>query len=135
MNSIEWSERFSVGVAELDAQHRRLIAIINRLLESAELKLESEILSDTFNELTQYALEHFRLEEQMMRAVGYPDLEAHQNAHESFLVRVAELGMETWSGHTEVPAALVTLLTDWLQDHLLKVDMAYKPHLAARPRD
>ncbi len=129
-----WSERFSVGVPELDEQHRTIHRLLSRLLDLADAKIDievdAEVVSDTLTELTRYTQEHFQLEESLMSEAGFPELEEHQAYHEQFIEQVAELSMATWTGQPQTPAELLLLLERWLQDHILQVDMRYREHLS-----
>ena len=73
MEKILWGEGFSVGVQELDAQHKQIITIINTLLEMNNTQSGSEIISETLTKMNQYAAEHFNKEEQYMLDYGYPE--------------------------------------------------------------
>jgi hemerythrin len=57
---IGWEDGFSVGVAEIDAQHRRLIATIGALADSMAKGAESSSLEGVFSELAAYANAHSR---------------------------------------------------------------------------
>ena len=73
MEKIIWDEGFSVGVPEMDRQHRQIIYLINSLIEKQYIAVDSEIISDTLARMLEYANEHFRREEQYMLESGYPD--------------------------------------------------------------
>lgn len=44
MEKIIWDEGFSVGVSEMDRQHRRIIELINSLIEKQDIRRCSPIL-------------------------------------------------------------------------------------------
>ena len=77
MEQIIWTEEFSVGVKRLDEQHKRLIAMINRLMGAPRAKTRSERISDLLSDMTKYAQEHFQTEEDLMRQYDYPHLYKH----------------------------------------------------------
>ena len=70
MEKIMWDETFSVGVRDLDAQHKQIIILVNTLIEMSDAKVDSEIISDTLTKMTQYAIDHFKKEEQYMLEYG-----------------------------------------------------------------
>ncbi len=85
MAFLEWNPRFSVKIAEIDQQHKKLIGLINRLHESMqpvsnhdELKTAIKELSTqalVINEMVEYSSYHFFTEEKYMRQYMYPGYE------------------------------------------------------------
>ena len=63
MEKIIWDEGFSVGVRDLDEQHKRIVTVVNTLIDMIDTKVDSEIISDTLTKMTQYASDHFKTEE------------------------------------------------------------------------
>jgi len=127
MDKIVWDQAFSVGVEEIDQQHKQLVEIINHLIELDGISVSSERISDTLTRMTEYADYHFTSEERMMQSAGYPGTEAHKLEHVAFMRKTAEFALGTMSYNQTVPHALVTYLKDWLLDHILVSDMQYKP--------
>jgi hemerythrin-like metal-binding protein len=77
--------------------------------------------------MTKYAREHFKAEEDLMRAHGYPHLDEHKEQHLAFQEKTARLCFATVKGQASVPQELLAYLQKWLIHHILKVDMAFKP--------
>ena len=80
----EWSERMSVGVAELDSDHQALIQLINRLHDALENNEGRLALDQIFESLAVYIETHFAHEEQVMEACGYPEISEHKKEHLKF---------------------------------------------------
>ena len=68
MEPIEWTDSFSVGVALFDEQHRRLIDMLNKMIEDPAADTRSETVADVLTDMTRYAQEHFKAEEEIGRA-------------------------------------------------------------------
>ena len=75
MEKIVWNQSLSVGVEEIDRQHKQLVFILNQLLGMDGLTVDSETISDTLTRMTDYADYHFNSEEGYMRKYAYPDYE------------------------------------------------------------
>lgn len=138
MVRVDWHEKFSVGVEAFDTDHRTFIGLINRLHDSWLAGDEQEALEQTFMLLMGYAEDHFRREEEMMERTGYPELEPHRDAHASLLDEVRSLrdrhasrGRTGPDASADVYKDLCDLLEDWLQHHILLMDMAYRAHFEA----
>ena len=71
MEKIIWNESFSVGIPLLDSQHMELIRMINKLIGAKDVRVNSEAISDTLLNMTNYAIFHFKTEEDYLREHGY----------------------------------------------------------------
>lgn len=125
--SMQWSDRFSVGNKELDFQHLKLINLLNRLiLISATQSIHSEIIKSILDEMTTYAHVHFKTEERLMEAYNYPGMKEHKKQHLDFQVKTIEVYEETEHNAEENAEDLLNYLTNWWTHHILEEDMAYK---------
>jgi hemerythrin-like metal-binding protein len=128
MEPIQWSEKFSVGVEELDEQHQQIIKMLNRLISTRKtIGTDSEEISDILQEMTPYAQEHFKTEEKLLRAYGYPGLEEQREEHRAYRLKTVNFSTATMIGVNEVPEILIAYLFDWWNHHILDEDMKYKP--------
>lgn len=126
MEKIVWNQSLSVGVEEIDRQHKQLVFILNQLLGMDGLTVDSETISDTLTRMTDYADYHFNSEEGYMRKYAYPDYESHRLEHIAFMRKTAELSMGTMVYKKTVPTEMLQYLKTWLVEHILVSDMKYK---------
>ena len=96
MSTIKWSDEYSVGVKQIDDQHKNLVDLINRLFDAMSLGKGKEVLGGVFDELKKYTIIHFQTEERLMVVYGYPDYEAHKKSHED-LVQNNRLFSNSWN--------------------------------------
>ncbi|MBM2837522.1 MAG: hemerythrin-like metal-binding protein [Deltaproteobacteria bacterium] len=132
MEKIIWDEGFSVGVSEMDRQHRRIIDIINSLIEKQDIEVDSEIISDTLIRMLEYANEHFRKEEQYMLEYDYPGHSRQREEHNEFRKRTAFFSIDTIKHKTTIPKDVLAYLKEWWVNHILKADMKYKTFFVER---
>ena len=132
MEKIRWDESFSVGVAQIDEQHKGMINMINLLLAEPEADVRSETVSELLTRMTKYAGEHFETEEGLLAEHGYPELAAHREEHLAFRKKAAGLCFDTMGGRTSVPADVLNYLREWLTQHILTTDMRYRPFFKER---
>lgn len=125
MSYLEWSERYSVKVAEIDGQHRQLVALINRLHEAMLANRGREVHKQIVAELLIYAEQHFATEEAYMERFGFPGLEAHRQEHRQFAVEAADIKGRLDNGLLVLSLEILTLLKEWLQNHILGTDQQY----------
>lgn len=127
MENINWSDRYSVGVAKLDEQHKQIIGMLNRLVTSPEARdANSETISEILTTMTRYSLEHFKTEEGLLKKHGYPDLDKHRQEHIAYRKKAIDFSTATSLGVESVPQILVTYLFEWWTKHILEEDMKYK---------
>ena len=133
MEAIHWSEKFSVGVKELDEQHRQIIEMLNRLISTPEARdANSETVSEILTAMTRYSLEHFKTEEGLMKAHGYPNLEEHRQEHIAYRRKAIDFSTAATLGIESVPQILIDYLSEWWMHHILDEDMKYKPFFAKK---
>lgn len=75
---IVWSDELSVGIEEIDEQHKVLVNLINRMHNAIAEKHGSEVVSGILAELVDYTKIHFAVEESLLRILGYPGYEEHK---------------------------------------------------------
>lgn len=126
MEKIIWNDSYSVGIKEIDQQHKKLVEMINQLIDASGVSVRSETVSDTLTGMTNYAMYHFQTEEDLMREYEYPQYDAHHLAHMGFIRKTAEMAAAAIELEQTVPVELLSFLKDWLINHILKSDMQYK---------
>ena len=126
MEKIIWNESFSVGIPLLDSQHMELIRMINKLIGAKDVRVNSEAISDTLLNMTNYAIFHFKTEEDYLREHGYPEFESHKKEHTGFRKQTLTFCTDTMAYKDSIPDEILTFLKDWLLHHILVSDMQYK---------
>ena len=133
---IEWNTDMSVGMVELDDDHKGLIAIINRLGEAAGGDERArQTLNPAFRALKQYMRVHFAREEEAMRAAGYAAFDDHRTRHKDFIEEIGDMADRFESGSNgEILEDLAVYLRDWLINHILVEDMAYRSYMVGNDK-
>jgi hemerythrin len=131
-----WTEKLSVGVKEIDIQHRALFAKINDLGSAMDSRDNAEHIERFFDFLEEYAASHFAMEQKAMGVYKYPDRAAHIEQHSIFKESINELrsSFKDEGVTDELILKLREKLCDWLVDHVSKVDMALAEFLKPRAR-
>jgi hemerythrin len=130
---MQWTQDMSVGLTELDDDHKVLIKVINDLAANADDAARRDVVRQCLLSLRRYAEFHFAREEKVMSACKYPGLESHKGEHRDFVKRIQEITAqfdEDPEGTIQtVNEALLGFLKDWLSHHILVEDMAYRPQV------
>ncbi|MCV6639062.1 bacteriohemerythrin [Candidatus Albibeggiatoa sp. nov. NOAA] len=127
-NFVEWTDELSVGIQEIDEQHKILVDLLNRLYESIILRTDDEEASQVLTELSQYTIVHFAVEESLMRILGYDEYEEHKKHHEELTQQVIELSNKVKAGKLSSSMELLNFLKNWLTKHILIEDKRYTAH-------
>jgi hemerythrin len=129
---VKWTDRLSVGVADIDDQHRELYRRVDLFLCAMAEKRGKAELQPLVTYLDEYIREHFATEQKMMELSGYAGLGDHMSAHHWFedeyrrlVERLGEEGVTLG-----VARDLVALLVNWLDTHLETTDRKFGAYLA-----
>ncbi len=131
--TLEWTPDLSVGLDEIDDQHRELFRRAGRLLDGLK-KGEPEEIGGLIDFLYEYAVSHFGAEEDFMRRSRYPGYVRHKAEHDRFISDLLALARE----HDRKGAgAFMALkvnhwLVEWLNQHVSGTDRELGKHLARR---
>jgi diguanylate cyclase (GGDEF)-like protein/hemerythrin-like metal-binding protein len=120
-----WNDNFSIGIKEIDLQHRHLVDLLNELTVTLIQDDETE-LTKVFEELAAYADYHFKAEEALWQEYFPVDdkwYKEHYETHASFLPQVV-LIKEELAEHSlsEIIEKIVRFLINWLASHIIDSD-------------
>ena len=124
---MEWKDEYSVGIQEIDNQHKQLLRSFSEIEESIRLKQGWSDIHYAIVGLIQAARMHFSFEEAMMRLFGYPGLEFHLKEHRSFFDSLDAI--ERRSLKLSAETEMVRFLLEWLKKHMLGSDKGYAVHI------
>lgn len=126
MAFIDWSDKdFSVGIVEIDDQHKQLVNLINELHSSMMARKAKEILGEVIDELIEYTAYHFSTEEKYFDQYGYEETDAHKKIHKDFVNEVLKFQKDVQSNKLFVSSKILNFLKNWLLNHIKVTDKKY----------
>lgn len=125
---IEWSNELSVGIEEIDAQHKVLVDLLNQIHEAIQQRQGAEATGEIIERLGEYTRIHFAVEESLMRILHYPDYERHKEEHDRLIEQLNGFRIKLESGKGSVSFELAHFLKVWLTKHIMETDKGYTPH-------
>ena len=125
MDRIEWNESFSLGIENIDGQHKQLFKLTNLLFETMETTSCTPMIEPVFRGLMTYARTHFAAEETLMRQVGFPHLTAHQTEHLTLTHKACEMISYLKAENRNAGLGLARFLKNWLIRHIRDEDSRY----------
>ncbi len=120
-----WGPAMQVGFGDIDAQHRRLVRLVNTLDDAMRDGRDRDIMGTVLAELIRYTTLHFAYEEKLMARHGLAGDEhsrQHLVEHERLRSEVETFQRDFLLGDADVSADLLDFLSSWLGDHVLGTD-------------
>lgn len=123
--SVNWDEKYSVGIDVIDQQHKQFVFIMDKL-STAIGKLEhKEVMSQILNDLDQYVIYHFGTEEKYFREFNYLGAPEHIRAHHDFVERLKDIREKFAKDQLRLSLELISFMSDWLVNHVAEMDRKY----------
>ncbi len=126
---MKWQNRFATGIKKVDDEHKILIDMIDRLEKAISTGNDCEAARKVLYGLVDYVKIHFKNEEEVMKKIGFPDLNRHKIRHKHLVNEVASILMDLKCGKTWTVHELVGFLQHWLVDHIIEEDVKIGMHL------
>lgn len=120
------TEEYLTGIELIDKEHARLFEIANEayeLLQNDFLYDKYDQLKAVFDELENYTKMHFADEEAYMESIDYDGIFIQRAQHKLFVKKLEELNETDFEeNQDEKLMEVLNFLTDWLYNHILKMD-------------
>ncbi|MEW8510319.1 MAG: bacteriohemerythrin [Candidatus Thiodiazotropha sp.] len=124
-----WDAKFSVGIVEIDRQHKALMDMANELKFELDGKRSIKTARRILKGLIDYTATHFSYEEQLMDQTRYSEAEAHKELHRKLVDDVMGYNERIEQGDEEVLGELMAFIKGWLIEHIQKTDKRLGAHL------
>ncbi len=132
MGLITWEQRLELGNAELDAEHRKLVDLVNQLAKGIVEKMSRESYESLLDQLLAQAQAHFAHEEALMARNAYPLAEEHRSEHQR-LVRDFQEHRKKFGRTGDPSVSLLYFFDQWLTRHIVGLDRDLIAFLAKGP--
>ncbi len=132
MALMTWSDNFSVNVAQIDEQHKKLVGILNDLHDAMKQGKGNDVTGNVLSGLVQYVATHFATEEKLMKEHAYTEYLKHKAEHDALTKQAIDLQKQFHEGKAVLTVELMKFLKDWLSNHILGTDKKYGPYLNSK---
>ena len=124
---IAWSDGFSIGIAEVDKQHRTMLALLDAvrgLVVAQRQHDQQDRLGAVLDQLNEYASYHFLAEETLLRQhlASHPATAAHIQAHRAYWTTITGYQRKLRYGDPDLCQELYCFLRQWWIGHILSAD-------------
>ncbi len=123
-----WTDALAVGHPRIDADHRHLVDLGNRLHKAVSDGSARSVIGGVLTELVEYTVAHFGREETLMDLSGYPGTAEHKKEHAALIKTVSELANDFARNKASVTTDTMEFLRGWLVHHIGESDLALARH-------
>lgn len=130
----KWNSRFSVGIEQIDAQHKTLFGYIADLEKSVDNPDERQrwtAIHYAIVQLRDYSRIHFSVEECVMEILGYPGRIDHVLEHGRFISFLSDLERRSITHNDITENEIIEFLRNWLLNHIAVSDQEYSRFFSA----
>ena len=125
MAFFKWDDQYSVGVAEIDQQHKGLVNTINILFDALAAGKGNDVLGQLINDLVRYTVVHFETEEKYFDKFNYEFSDEHKAEHQKFKIEVAKFQAGFKAGEILLSMDVFKFLKEWISTHVNGSDQKY----------
>lgn len=129
-----WSEDFTIGIDEIDIQHKEIFNKIDeiKIVLDKEVKDKKELIN-VIDKTIEYAVYHLHFEEEFMDAKNYFDYSEHKKKHKDFInflrnIKYDDIKVNKFKFCTDI----LDFITMWLSRHIIIEDKKYKDFLDSK---
>ncbi|MBU0621417.1 MAG: bacteriohemerythrin [Gammaproteobacteria bacterium] len=123
---IRFESAHTVGIEEMDEQHRNLVYLVNRLSDALKHGESKESTMLMLDELLVATTHHFETESRYMTLHRYPDQKAHEEEHARLVNEALQMKEQFMDGRELLAKQS---LKDWLLGHILYSDKKLAAYL------
>jgi hemerythrin len=132
---IAWSDFLSVGVREMDDEHRQFISRVNELNKAIIESADKATVERVMELMLMEAAHHFWHEQELLARWKYPEIAAHIAKHAELTAQFERVMKAIAESDLSFVWALKGLhVKQLLVEHLLREDMKYRDFLQAQGR-
>ena len=123
--SIIWDESYSVGVKEIDEQHKYYIELLEKINQNIELNRSRQDLGKMFEEFIEYADFHFSTEENYFDKFKFELAAEHKSHHDKLKAELKDFYTKFKNGDNQISREFIDFLENWLVHHSYLEDRLY----------
>ena len=129
---LEWEEKYSVGFPVIDQQHRNMLSIGNQLLLSLQTNQAKQETLQVLEALITESERHFQTEEELMQRSGFGSYVTHKIDHDSLKAQIKILKRECENDRVKAGNHLISIVRNWLLEHVMSYDKGLGRFLVER---
>lgn len=129
---LSWKQAYECGNEKIDSQHKHLFEISNTLLIALISEEPKDICNQIIEDLVSNIVHHFREEDEIFRAAGFPLADEHSKIHNELVLALGRLVQKFQCDELNPPELFGFLALEVISKHMLHEDRKFFPYLTAR---
>ncbi len=121
METFQWNNAYNTNIPEVDEQHKYLVCLIQELYFKVKKQDFHTKTSEILNELRDYSIQHFSLEETSFFEMDEEYVINHKKQHSIFIEKINDL-IQTYESNAFFDIEVLNFLRNWLMNHIMVVD-------------
>ena len=120
-----------IGLPIIDRAHVALVRQLDELNANQDAYPGSEAFSEILSHIGRQIQAHFDSEEEILRGCGMPEamVREHVQAHTDIIEQYSRLNLQLMTGRFPSREEALTLVRDWIVDHVLNHDVKIVDYL------
>jgi len=124
--NLEWDEGMSVGIPEIDEDHKRFISSIDEINRSISERMNAIEIKKRLQLIVEDVERHFLQEEKFFQKLRYPNAEGHARLHNQILNNLKNIQQSFMPYGLDAEWLDATLaIKNILINHFISEDMQY----------
>jgi hemerythrin len=118
MKVLEWDDCYSIGVRELDFQHRQMVSLLNTSHDQFTSNATAEDQELTLVELVDYATYHINFERRWLKVSPTLDYIQRQYSADQLLHKVIKIHNYHYKRDKNCSLKILTFMSRWITKHI-----------------
>ncbi len=132
MDSIVWSNKYSVKLDDIDEKKQELVRSVNGFLDVLERGMLEKELFESLADFLDSLRKLFKCEENYLIRLKYPDAENHVNDHKAILNKVLEYRRWIAEDPEDLTEGDFGGLLEIIESHIHETDQEYASYIRLR---
>lgn len=120
---MDWKPEYSVGIDEIDAQHRQILAHMTKVHRAIAAGDRWHVIHFLLVALEDLIKLHFAVEESLLQIIGFPEFREHRDSHGRIAASLSDL--QRRGLNENISDELSAFLKEWFLMHIRESDQAY----------
>lgn len=127
----EWNSTLESGIDEIDAQHKDILVLLDKLINIYTPTGNSYEFTDTFIDFSEAVRKHFAYEEKLLAKSKFKGLKQHKEGHEEISDLLNSISMSIMLDEKNIPFQSIDKVIKWFDEHLKSEDVKYFKNVVA----
>lgn len=123
--SFDWNDAMSVGIPEIDQNHKRFIELVDAFNESVTGRMPVTVIQKRLQDILDDTVRHFAREARLFAEWSYPGADHHARVHAKLVAELKRIKSKIAHGYEAEWVEAGMKIKDALITHIYTDDMKY----------